>query len=213
MLANAGVEHFFLLTGGDNAFLSALARNGIAMVLARSERSAAFMADAYSRLRGQPSFVYGQFGPGAAVVLSGLVDSTLANTPVVALVSDTKTDVIYSGAYQELDQLALFRPIVKWAARVERGDRAPDLLRAAIRNAVTGCPGPTYLGVPSDLLLSAAFSDGESDYLELTRCGFLRNDRPPTPRASRRLSRYSPPPSVPSSWPAVAPWCPRLSPR
>jgi acetolactate synthase-1/2/3 large subunit len=158
MLALYGTEHFFLLTGGDNAFLLDLRDRGIAPVLARSERSAAFMADAYSRLTRRASFVYGQFGPGAAVALSGLIDAQFAKSAVVGLMSDTKTDVRHRFAYQELDQVAMFAPFTKWAARLERPDRAPDMLRTAIREAVSGCPGPTYLGVPSDMLLAAAGS-------------------------------------------------------
>jgi acetolactate synthase-1/2/3 large subunit len=153
MLAECGTRHFFLLTGGDNAFFGELLARDIDVVLARSERSAAFMADAYSRLTGRPAFVYGQFGPGAAVVLSGLVDAYLGNSPVVAIASEVKTDVAGTAAYQELDQQALFKPVVKWGARLERADRTSDMLRAAISRSIAGCPGPTYLGVPSDMLL------------------------------------------------------------
>lgn len=151
-----GADHFFLLTGGDNAFLLSLRDRGIEVVLARSERSAAFMADAYARLTGKPTFVYGQFGPGALVVLSGLVDALYAKSPVVVLASDTKTDVRHRFAYQELDQTTLFGAVAKWAARLERGDRLPDMLRTAVREAVSGSPGPTYLGLPNDLLLEQA---------------------------------------------------------
>jgi acetolactate synthase-1/2/3 large subunit len=86
-------------------------------------------------------------------VLSGLIDALFAKSPVVALASDVKAAVQHRFAYQELDQTAMFRPAVKWGARVERAERLPDLLRTAIREAVTGCPGPTYLGLPSDLLV------------------------------------------------------------
>jgi acetolactate synthase I/II/III large subunit len=148
-----GVDHFFLLTGGDNSFLLELRDRKVDLVLARSERSSAFMADAYARVSGKPTFVYGQFGPGAMVVLSGLIDALYGKSPVIALASETSRSEIHRFAYQELDQLALFRPIVKWGARVERADRLPDLFRTAVREAVTGVAGPTYLGVPTDLLV------------------------------------------------------------
>jgi acetolactate synthase-1/2/3 large subunit len=148
-----GIEHLFLLTGGDNAFLLELRDRGVDLVLARSERSSAFMADAYARLTGKPAFVYGQFGPGAMVVLSGLIDALYGKSPVVALASETNRHVRHRYAYQELDQVALYAPVVKWGGRVEIGDRLPDMFRTAVREAVTGVPGPTYLGVPTDLLL------------------------------------------------------------
>jgi acetolactate synthase-1/2/3 large subunit len=155
LFVSHGVEHLFLLTGGDNDFLLKLRDRGVDVVLARSERSSAFMADAYARLTGKPSFVYGQFGPGAMVVLSGLIDALYGKSPVVAFASETNRGVVQRFAYQELDQVALYRPVVKWGTRVERADRLPDLFRTAIREAVTGVPGPTYLGVPTDLLLES----------------------------------------------------------
>lgn len=148
-----GAEHLFLLTGGDNAFLFELRDRGVDLVLARSERASAFMADAYARLTGKPTFVYGQFGPGAMVVLSGLIDALYGKSPVVAVASEASRAVVQRYAYQELDQVALFRPVVKWGARVEVAGRLPDLFRTAVREAVTGVPGPTYLGIPTDLLL------------------------------------------------------------
>ena len=169
LVAASGCEHFFLLTGGDNAFFAELIDRGVAMILARSERSAAFMADAYARVTSRPSFVYGQFGPGATVVLSGLIDAHLAHTPVVAIASEAKTDVIHRSSYQELDQQAMYGAFVKWGARVERADRAPDLLRRALLEAVSGCPGPTYLGIPNDVMLARAALNNDDLYLDRER--------------------------------------------
>jgi acetolactate synthase-1/2/3 large subunit len=150
------VEKLFLLTGGDNAFLFELRDRGVDLVLARSERASAFMADAYARVTQRPSFVYGQFGPGAMVVASGLIDATYGRSPVVAVASETSLAVRERYAYQELDQVALFRPLVNWAGRVDKADRLPDLFRTAVREAVTGSTGPSYLGIPTDLLLAPA---------------------------------------------------------
>jgi acetolactate synthase-1/2/3 large subunit len=165
LMVAAGCQHFFLLTGGDNAFFKELLERGVSMALARSERSAAFMADAYARVLGRPSFVYGQYGPGAAVVLSGLIDAYLASTPVIAVASETNTRTVHRRSYQELDQQSMYHAVVKWAARVETAERAPDLFRAALRESVVGCPGPTYLGVPSDLLLErVAIADDDRSH-------------------------------------------------
>lgn len=195
MLGQYGTKHFFLLTGGDNAFLLDLRDQGIRHVLARSERSAAFMADAYARLTGQAAFVYGQFGPGAVVALSGLIDANFAKSPVVGLMSDTKTDVRHRGAYQEIDQVAMFRPFTKWAGRVERPDRAADMLRTAIRAAVSGSPGPAYLGVPSDMLLDettvdGAFIDPDTQHVPTAR---TRPDPDAVTRAADLLASASQP--------------------
>src|SRR5690625_1163135 len=72
VLCEEGVEYVFLMTGGDIPLWQAIDQTDIRHILARSEASAAYMADGYSRTTGRPSIVYGQWGPGAANVASGL---------------------------------------------------------------------------------------------------------------------------------------------
>lgn len=144
-------KHFFLLTGGDQDLWIALRNADIQMVLARSERSAAYMADAYARLTHKPAFTYGQFGPGAAVLVGGVVDPYWAGAPVVVITSSVSTKTRYKSEYQELDQTPLFQPITKMNVEIPRPDRAAEILRAAIRAAVTGNPGPVHIDVPMDM--------------------------------------------------------------
>jgi acetolactate synthase-1/2/3 large subunit len=144
-------EHFFLLTGGDQDLWIALRDADIQMVLARSERSAAYMADAYARLTNKPAFTYGQFGPGAAVLVGGIVDPYWAGVPVVAITSSISSKTRYKSDYQELDQKPLFQPITKMNVELPRPDRAAEILRSAIRAAVTGNPGPVHIDVPMDM--------------------------------------------------------------
>jgi acetolactate synthase I/II/III large subunit len=144
-------KHFFLLTGGDQDLWIALRDADIQMVLARSERSAAYMADAYSRLTNRPAFTYGQFGPGAAVLVGGMVDPHWAGVPVVAITSSSNTATRYKSEYQELNQQALFQAITKMNVELPRPDRAAEILRSAIRAAVTGNPGPVHIDVPMDM--------------------------------------------------------------
>jgi acetolactate synthase-1/2/3 large subunit len=151
-----GTKHFFLLTGGDQDLWIALREAGIQMVLARSERSAAYMADAYARLTNKPAFTYGQFGPGAAVLVGGMVDPHWAGVPVVAITSSSNTKTRYKSEYQELDQKPLFQPITKFNVELPRPDRAADIVRSAIRAAVTGNPGPAHIDVPMDMFAADA---------------------------------------------------------
>jgi acetolactate synthase I/II/III large subunit len=144
-------KHFFLLTGGDQDLWIALRDADIEMVLARSERSAAYMADAYARLTNKPAFTYGQFGPGAAVLVGGMVDPYWAGVPVVAITSSSNTATRYKSEYQELNQQALFQAITKMNVELPRPDRAAEILRSAIRAAVTGNPGPVHIDVPMDM--------------------------------------------------------------
>src|SRR5690625_2331530 len=76
MLKRNGVKHIFGLCGDTTLPLyDALARldHGMDHVLARDERSAAYMADAYARVTGKVGVCEGTSGGGATYVLSGLV--------------------------------------------------------------------------------------------------------------------------------------------
>jgi hypothetical protein len=55
-------------------------------------------------------------------------------------------------AFQEIDQVAVFRPITKWADRIYDARRIPEIVATAFRQATTGRPGPVYLDLPGDIL-------------------------------------------------------------
>jgi acetolactate synthase-1/2/3 large subunit len=151
-LKSCGVDHFFCVTGGDQPLWIALDDVGITIVPCRSEHAAVYAADGYARLTGRPAFVYGQFGPGVASVASGLADAYWAMSPVVSLTSSTRSRSRYRFEYQELDQVPMHTPVTKWAATVPRPDRAAELVRAAIRQAIGVPPGPVHLELPADML-------------------------------------------------------------
>ena len=146
-----GVEHLFLMTGRDNRLWIALEEVGIRQVLARSEAAAVYMADGYARLKGRPTFVYGPYGPGAANVAGGLAEPFWAGSPVVALVSAMRRHDRSRREYQELDQGPLFASVTKWSIEASVVTHVPRLIREAARHAITGAPGPVYLGIPNDI--------------------------------------------------------------
>ena len=146
-----GVEHLFLMTGRDNRLWIALEEVGIRQVLARSEAAAVYMADGYARVKGTPTFVYGPYGPGAANVAGGLAEPFWAGSPVVALVSAMRRHDRSRREYQELDQGPLFSSVTKWSIEASVVTHVPRLVREAARHAITGAPGPVYLGIPNDI--------------------------------------------------------------
>lgn len=151
-LVDHGVDRVFFMTGGDFGLWRALDNAGIELCLVRSEAASVVMADAYARMTGRASVVYGQWGPGAANVAGALADAWWAGSPVLALTSTVPTTSEYKFEYQELDQQPMFAPVTKWQARVNRGDRAAELVTQALRIAESGAPGPVHLDVPSDII-------------------------------------------------------------
>jgi acetolactate synthase-1/2/3 large subunit len=148
-----GAEYFFLMTGRDNTLWIALQKAGIRQVLARSEASATYMADGYARMTGRPTFVYGGYGPGAANVAGSMAEAFWSSSPVIALTSTMVREQRYRKGYQELDQLEVFAAMTKWRVEAAVPKQVPRLVREAARNALSGTPGPVYVGIPSDLFL------------------------------------------------------------
>ena len=150
-LRSLGVEYFFLMTGRDNTLWIALQSEGIRQVLARTESGAVYMADAYARILGRPTFVYGGYGPGAANVAASLAEPFWSSSPVVAMTSAMRRSERYRKEYQELDQLSMFAPVTKWSVEASIPGQVPRLIRDAARRAVGGAPGPVYVGIPGDI--------------------------------------------------------------
>ncbi len=161
-----GVEHFFLMTGRDNKLWIALQAEGIRQVLARTESAAVYMADAYARISGRPTFVYGAYGPGAANVAGSMAEPFWSGSPVVALTSAMRRADRSRKEYQELDQPSMFASVTKWGVEATVPTQAPRLVREAARRALSGAPGPVYVGIASDLFEIDIADHAESATLE-----------------------------------------------
>lgn len=137
----------------------ALAREpSIRVVATQHEQAAAFMSDGYARVTQRPAVCLLSAGPGATNAITGIAQAYQESSPVVVLASETSTGIHGRGRsnFHEIDQLALFKPITKWAARAERAERIPELVRRAFHIATSGRPGPVYVGLPKDFLLKPA---------------------------------------------------------
>lgn len=153
MLRAYGVTHMFGLCGDTTLpFYDALARldHGIAHVLTRDERHAAYMADGYARVTGKPGVCEGPSGGGATYILPGVVEANESSIPVLAITTDVSTTSRGRYPLTELDQVALFRPLAKWNASLDDAGRLPAMVRAAFRAMTTGRPGAVHLALPFD---------------------------------------------------------------
>jgi acetolactate synthase-1/2/3 large subunit len=154
MLQLHGVRHIFGLCGDTSLPLyDALCRldHGITHVLARDERSAAYMADAYARVTGRVGVCEGPSGGGATYILPGVVEANESSIPVLAVTTDIAVASRGRCVLTELDQEALFRPLTKWNRMIDRADQIPGAVRAAFRHMTTGRPGAAHLGLPFDV--------------------------------------------------------------
>ena len=151
-LARAGVKIAFTVPGESVlGLLEGLAANRVRVVAARHEGSAAFMAEAVAQLTGRPALCIAARGPGASNLAIGLHAAYADSAPVVAIVGQVSSDVRGREAFQEMDVVRAFEPIVKWAAELRDPADAELMIERAISTATRGRPGPVLLAVPADL--------------------------------------------------------------
>ncbi|MFT3819320.1 MAG: thiamine pyrophosphate-binding protein [Rubrivivax sp.] len=148
-----GTEHLFYLMGGpmlktENSCMA----EGIRAIDVRHEQSAAMMANAYARLRQKPGVCLAASGPGVINLSTGIAHALVDCAPVVAIGGSSPSDLVGRQAFQEIDQVAIMKPITKWAERVEHLHRIPEKINTAFQKAMGGKPGPVYLDFPADLL-------------------------------------------------------------
>src|SRR2546428_9852409 len=118
----------------------------------RREQGAWFAAHAYTRVARRPGVCMGCSGPGATNLLTGVATAFTDCAPLIAIGGASPR--VYQGmeAFQEIDQLAGFKPVTKWAARIYDAKRIPDVVATAFRQATSGRPGPVYIDMPGDIL-------------------------------------------------------------
>lgn len=145
-LQAVGVDTIFLVPTNLYASLVDLHANKpeVKLVLAHSEKSAAYMADGYAQVAGRPGIVITQAGPGGPNVLAGLAEPYQSGTPVICMTGLADTRGMRGNNYQEIG--VDFSQSVKFDANILTADRLPDLLNTALREATTGAPGPVHLG-------------------------------------------------------------------
>lgn len=153
VLARQGVRFLFTLCGGHiSPILVESKARGIRVVDVRHEVTAVFAADAVARLTGVPGVAAVTAGPGVTNTITAVKNAQLAQSPVVLLGGAAATLLKGRGALQDIDQLALVRPHVKWAAAARRVRELVPLLERAFEVARSGVPGPVFVECPVDLL-------------------------------------------------------------
>ena len=135
---------------------------GIRQIAYRTENAGAAMADGYARMSRRVGVVSAQNGPAAALLVAGLAEALTASIPLVAIVQEVRRPLTDKNAFQEIDQLDLFRGFSKWVRRVTEMSRIEDYVDMAFVAAASGRPGPAVLLFPQDLLLEAAGKNSES---------------------------------------------------
>ena len=191
-----GTDAFFYIMGGPMIETeSELLRLGVRGIDTRHEQAAAMEAHAWTRLSRRPGVCMGASGPGTTNLLTGVANAWADASPLVAVGGSSPLVQFGMEAFQEMDQVAVFRPVTKWAERVHDVKRIPDMVDMAFRQATAGRPGPVYLDMPGDVL-GAKIEDANLTYPGPWKPSPRRSE---IPRPSARPSRSWPAPSGRSS--------------
>lgn len=148
-----GIEYIFGVPGEENAdfILSLESSETIRFILTRHEQGAAFMAEVYGRLTGNPAGCLGTLGPGATNLVTGVADANMDRAPMLVLTGQGDSERLHKESHQVMDVVAMFRPVTKWAQSVRHPDNIPEIVRKAVRVARTEKPGACQIELPEDI--------------------------------------------------------------
>jgi acetolactate synthase-like protein len=153
VLVRHGVTHLFTLCGGHiSPILTGCQDRGIKVVDVRDEGNAVFAADAVARMSGTVGAAAVTAGPGVTNTVTAIKNAQMAQSPIILFGGATATLLKGRGALQDIDQMALMKPLVKWATTVKTVPGLGPTVERAIAVATEGVPGPVFVEVPVDIL-------------------------------------------------------------
>ena len=157
VLRQQGVDRIFCVPG--ESYLPVLDAlydvSAIAVINARHEGAAANMAEADGKLTGRPGICFVTRGPGATHASVGVHTAFQDSTPMVLFIGQVTRGARDREGFQEVDFRAMFAPLAKWVAEIDRASRIPEYIARAFRTAMAGRPGPVVLSLPEDILSEA----------------------------------------------------------
>ena len=154
-LLELGVDRVFTLVGDHlNEVLAVAARAGMRIIDMRHESGVTHAADAWARLTRKPAVSLVTGGPGHTNSLTGIATAQLAASPLIAVSGSRANNLAERQAFQDIDQVGMVRPVVKWAAEPPDAAQIPFYLGRAWAEANAQRRGAVHLTIPVNLFVS-----------------------------------------------------------
>lgn len=151
-LENEGVTTIFGIPGEENlAFLEALRKSHIRLILTRHEQAAGFMAATYGRLTGKPGVCLATLGPGATNFVTAVSYGLLGGMPVVFITGQKPIKKSKQGRFQILDVVRMMEPLTKFTKQIVNAGTIPAIIRDIFRISINGKSGPVHIELPEDI--------------------------------------------------------------
>ena len=153
-LAQLEISQVFTLVGDHlNEVLMEVARANIRIIDMRHESAVVHAADALARMTRKPALTLVTGGPGHTNSLTGIATAYLNCSPVIAVSGSLASSSTDRNVFQDIEQVNMARPVVKWAGRPPGPAQIPFYLGRAYNEANTGRKGPVHLTIPVDVFI------------------------------------------------------------
>ncbi len=171
---------------------------GIRVLSFRHEQNAGYAASIAGFLTKKPGICLTVSAPGFLNGLTALAHATTNCFPMILMSGSSEREIVdlQQGDYEEMDQLAIAKPLCKAAFRVLHAQDIGIGLARAIRAAVSGRPGGIYLDLPAKLFGQVMNAEeGKRSLVKVDRCsaGANSSSRCHQARARRAEERQAPP--------------------
>ncbi|MDA0195742.1 MAG: thiamine pyrophosphate-binding protein [Bacteroidetes bacterium] len=154
-MVEAGVDTVFGMVGHSNLGVADAMRKledkgKLSFIGIRHEGAAAFAASAYGKLTGRPAACFGIAGPGATNMFTGMWDAKNDRAPMLALSGQVQSQVVGTGAFQEVDLVQAFNSVAAFNQRVLPNSKHSELMLLAIKHAIINRE-VSHLTFPDDM--------------------------------------------------------------
>jgi oxalyl-CoA decarboxylase len=149
-----GIDTIFCVPGIPITDLTRMAQaEGMRVIAFRHEQHAGNAAAAAGFLTQKPGIALTVSAPGFLNGLTALTNATTNCFPMILISGSSEREIVdlQQGDYEEMDQLAIAKPLCKAAFRVLHAEDIGVGIARAIRSAVSGRPGGVYLDLPAKL--------------------------------------------------------------
>jgi len=164
VLERYGVKTVFALAAASQThLLDEFDRHGVRIVSTRHESATVGAADGYSRVTGRIGVAMINVDQGMFNAVTGVASAFEACSPVLVLVGREEDSWTEPEHQMDHDELAILRPIVKWARTARSAQRLGEYVDAACRRALAGRPGPVVVAFAKDYLKTMVDAASELD--------------------------------------------------
>ncbi|MDH4180486.1 MAG: thiamine pyrophosphate-binding protein, partial [Betaproteobacteria bacterium] len=149
-----GIDTIFGLPGIPiTDLMRRLQAAGMRVVSFRHEQNAGYAASIAGYLTRKPGICLTVSAPGFLNGLASLAHATTNCFPMILISGSSEREIVdlQQGDYEEMDQLAIAKPVAKAAFRVLHAEDIGVGVARAIRAALSGRPGGVYLDLPAKL--------------------------------------------------------------